>query len=413
LLGVPVSLASFLFVGVVHEAERWVWETWPSSLGWETPPAWWALPPLALAGLLVGVLVDRLPGHGGHVPVAGIGGGPVEPRELPGALLAAAACLILGAVVGPEAPLVALGTGLALWAADRLKVADAPARQMIGVVGSAAAVAAIFGNPVVGAVLLLEVVALARQPLLTVMVPCLVASGVGGLVFTGLGRWTGIEVGALSIPGLPAPRSPDAGDLLWAVPVAAVVSLGAHAALRLGRWSASLVARRTVRTTSLAGVAVGACAAVYAWLVDRSPGEVAGSGRSTLAELAASPQEWSAGALVALLLCKGVAYGISLGAFRGGPVFPAILLGGAAGVLLAPLPGLGMVPALAIGMSAGTAAVLRLPVFSVLLVVLLLGDAAASQTPVVILSAVTALITADRMNGDRPGEGAHAGPAEG
>jgi H+/Cl- antiporter ClcA len=51
--------------------------------------------------------------------------------------------------------------------------------------------------------------------------------------------------------------------------------------------------------------------------------------------------------LALLVLAKGVAYTLSLGAgFRGGPVFPALTLGLAAGTLAAILfPGLELTPA--------------------------------------------------------------------
>ena len=87
-----------------------------------------------------------------------------------------------------------------------------------------------------------------------------------------------------------------------------------------------------------------------------------------------------------------MAYALSIGVFRGGPVFPAVFLGAAVGALASTwLPGLGVLPALAIGMGAGVA-VTGLPVTSVVLVVLILGDAAASQIAVVIIAAVVALI---------------------
>jgi H+/Cl- antiporter ClcA len=103
-----------------------------------------------------------------------------------------------------------------------------------------------------------------------------------------------------------------------------------------------------------------------------------------------------------LVVCKGVAYALSIGVFRGGPVFPAIFLGAAVGVLAATwLPGLGLVPAMAIGMAAGVATT-GLPVTSVLLVVLLLGDSAANQMPVVILAVVAALIVEEKLTSLRP-----------
>jgi len=126
------------------------------------------------------------------------------------------------------------------------------------------------------------------------------------------------------------------------------------------------------------------------------------SGQALLPVLATDPAAWSTGALVALLVFKAVAYGVSIGAFRGGPVFPAVLLGAACGALADVwVPGMTLLSATAIGMAAG-AAVTGLPVSSVVLVVLLLGDAATSQLPVVILAVVTAMIVSEGLNSWAP-----------
>ncbi len=116
------------------------------------------------------------------------------------------------------------------------------------------------------------------------------------------------------------------------------------------------------------------------------------SGQATLIPLATDPSEWTTAALVMLLICKGLAYAVCLGAFRGGPVFPALMLGATFGVLGSTLvPSIGTVTGVSIGMAAGVA-VTRMPITSVLLVVLLLGDAATSQMPVVILAVVAAMV---------------------
>jgi H+/Cl- antiporter ClcA len=79
-------------------------------------------------------------------------------------------------------------------------------------------------------------------------------------------------------------------------------------------------------------------------------------------------------------------------------VFPALLVGAVVGVLASTwLPGLELLPALAIGMAAGVA-VTGLPVTSVVLVVLLLGDSATSQMPVVIVAVVTALVVEELLS---------------
>lgn len=69
------------------------------------------------AGLLVGAVIRYLPGGGGHIPAEGFSaGGAASARELPGVLVAALAGLGLGAILGPEAPLIALGGALAVLA---------------------------------------------------------------------------------------------------------------------------------------------------------------------------------------------------------------------------------------------------------------------------------------------------------
>jgi H+/Cl- antiporter ClcA len=63
------------------------------------------------------------------VPAEGFKAGAPEPREIAGVLLAALAGLGLGTVLGPEAPLIALGGGLAVWAV-RLRRRELPARAV-------------------------------------------------------------------------------------------------------------------------------------------------------------------------------------------------------------------------------------------------------------------------------------------
>ena len=114
------------------------------------------------------------------------------------------------------------------------------------------------------------------------------------------------------------------------------------------------------------------------------------------AELPAVVAEGSAGVLMLLVVAKGLAYALSLGAgFRGGPVFPAIALGVAAAMVAANvLPGLHTTPAVATGIAAGTTAVLRVPFTAVLLVSLLMGPSAFDVAPIAVLAAALAWLVA-------------------
>lgn len=120
------------------------------------------------------------------------------------------------------------------------------------------------------------------------------------------------------------------------------------------------------------------------------------SGQQSLPEVVA---ESSAAVLVLLVIVKGLAYGFSLGAgFRGGPVFPALGIGAALGVLAElVLPGLAMVPAIVAGVAASAAAVLRMPFFAVLVASLLAGSAAVDTAPIAILGAVIGWLLATAL----------------
>ncbi|MEV7595887.1 chloride channel protein [Kitasatospora sp. NPDC089797] len=409
LVGVPISLVAFGFVTLEHELQHWVWESLPDAAGYDRAPWWWPLPALLLAGLLIAPVVTRLPGRGGHVPVDGLGGAPSLPRDVPGVVLAALAGLPLGAVLGPEAPLMAIGGGLALLAVRAARRAEQPRLvPVLGTAGASAAISTIFGSPLVAAVMMIEAAGLGGPQLVALILPCLLASGVGALVFTGFGHWTGLATGALSLPHVPVSGTPDPGDFLWGVPLAVAVAVVCVAGQTLGRRVKAFTAggtgtgpsaRRTAVRTVGCALAVGCCIAGYALLTGRSPAEAALSGQATLGALAADPAAWPVGALLALVLGKTLGWGIALGSLRGGPIFPAILIGAALGVACAPLPGLGTAPALAAGLVAAGAATTGLPVTSTVLATMLLGGQAANAMPLLIVAAVTAFITGELLRG--------------
>ena len=174
---------------------------------------------VTLAGVLVGLAIQYLPGRGGHSPADGFAmHGPPTRAQLPGVVLAALAGLALGAVIGPEAPLIAIGSGLALALVGLVK-RNLPQQtsQVIGASGSFAAISALFGSPLSVAFLLMEASGLGGPLLGLVMVPGLLASGIGYLVFIGFGSWTGHGTFSLTIPGLPHFGYPDGAEFGWAI----------------------------------------------------------------------------------------------------------------------------------------------------------------------------------------------------
>ena len=118
----------------------------------------------------------------------------------------------------------------------------------------------------------------------------------------------------------------------------------------------------------------------------------------TIVALVGEPERWSEGDLLVLVACYGFGYAISLAAFRGGPVFPAVMLGVALGELIEGLPDLGHTPAIAICMAALTVSMLRFPVASILLVAILLASSALAVMPLIILSAVAAFVVTELID---------------
>jgi hypothetical protein len=147
-----------------------------------------------------------------------------------------------------------------------------------------------------------------------------------------------------------------------------------------------------IAATMAAGLLVGACASAYALITDRNPFDVASSGTQTLTMITTDPTSWGIGALIALVVFKGAAYAISLGSFRGGPIFPSIMLGGAVGVVLAPLPGLGFAGGVAIGIAAFATAAMRMPLSAFALTLLLFGSNASAVVPEVAVAVVSAFL---------------------
>ncbi|MFD6433343.1 chloride channel protein [Streptomyces venezuelae] len=400
LLGVPIALACFFFVSLQHWLQHEVWAALPAALGYEEAPWWWPLPALTLAGLLLAPVVTRMPGHGGHLPVDGLGGTPMGPRALPGVALAALATLPLGVVLGPEAPLMAVGSALALLAVRRMRGADDPRTTgVVATAGSTAAISTILGGPLVSALLVVEAAGLGGARLAALLMPCLTASATGALVFTGFGTWTGLKTGGLALPAVPPAATPDVGDFLWGLPIAALIACVLTLGRRLGRNTARWTGRGNAMTrTVLCALAVGICLSAYALLTGRSPQDAALSGQETLAELAAHPTGWSVAVLLALVVCKGLAWAVSLGGLRGGPIFPALLLGAAGSLACAGLPGLGTAPALACGICAAATAVMGLPLCGAVLTALLLGNDAYEQMPLIVGASVVAHLTTLLMN---------------
>ena len=288
LIGIPISAVAYFYLALVSKLQHWVFTSLPTGLGFHGTPVWWPVLPLVLAGVLVSATINYLPGTSGHEPSEGFkaGGGSPTGIELPGVILASLATLALGVVLGPEAPLIAIGV-----------------------------VATLLGT-----------------------------------------------------------------------------------AIRLGSLAAqTLVLRHRLVWTPVAGLAVAGVTIAFVEITGKGSQNVLFSGQSALPTLVLHASTWTVGALIVLGVAKSIAYAVSLSAFRGGPIFPAMFIGGVIGVAGSHLPGLSLVPAVAMGIGAMTTVMLRLPLTATLLAVLLFASDGLSVTPLVIVAVVVAYVLTARM----------------
>jgi H+/Cl- antiporter ClcA len=227
-----------------------------------------------------------------------------------------------------------------------------------------------------------------------VLLPGLLAAGVGSLIFVGLNDLTGFGNFSLTISHIPHVGSPTGAEFLWAIGIGLAAAVLATNIFRVARLLRPIVEPRRVLLTPLVGLAVGGLAVAFAAGTGRSSSDVLFSGQSALPTLVEHAATWTAGALALLLVCKSLAYAISLSSFRGGPIFPAMFIGAAGGIALSHLPGLPMIAGAAIGVGAMTAGALKLPMTAVLLPSLLFISDALALMPVVIVAVVVSYVTA-------------------
>src|SRR5437763_4754663 len=314
IVGVVASFAAWGFLELVHQIQVGVFQGLPKDLGFHSTPRWWHLPVLAVAGVVTAFAITRLPGRGGHVPAYGLKSGQIQPIELPSVILAALASIGLGLVIGPEAPLIALGGGLGLLAM-RLINKDAPNEvgAVMAAAGMFAAVSLIFASPVIAAVLMIEVSGLGGSRLTLILIPGLLAAGIGSLISIGMGSWTGLSTSAYALGplSLPAFARPDVTDFLWTMPFAVAIALGTFVIFTGARALVPVITPRPFLYLPLIGLVVAALAIAFTYATDHGANEVLFSGQDQLPGLASSASSWSLGALALLIVFKGIGYSLS------------------------------------------------------------------------------------------------------
>jgi H+/Cl- antiporter ClcA len=400
LAGIPVAAAAAAFESIVHGLTTLFWTDIPKDvLDVSEPPWWYVLLLPTFAGLLTAGAL-QLPGKGGHSPADGLSFAPAGPKLAASTILAASASLVFGIVLGPEAPLIAIGLALGT-VAGRLAARNQQMAAMVALAGGFAAISTVFGGPLPSSLLLFEAVATSGKfpsgMLQRILLPGLLAAGIGQLVFTGVAGWSGVHVTSLTVPNLPEYGSVRVADIGLTIVVAIVVAIVVLAARRVGSVAFHRIGGR-LPVLLVGGLLVGAIAVVFHETSGKPLSLVLFSGESGLSDLLT---QTSAGVLVGLVLAKGLAYAISIGAgFRGGPVFPALFVGVAvATVAHVADTKFAVTAAVSVGVAAAIAAALRTPFTAVVLAALLVGTPGVHTVPLAIIAAVVAWLIALAASG--------------
>lgn len=406
-IGVVVSLAAWCFLEAVYQIQQELFTHLPHALGYADGfPWWWPLPVLAIAGVLVALCIQRLPGDGGHLPAKGLAmsGGLPRNIELPGVVLAGLLTVGFGLVLGPEGPLLALGSGVAVLTVTlaRRNMAS-QALIVIAASGSFAAVSFIFSSPLIAAVLLIEAAGIGGPRLPLILLPGLLGAGIGTLVSIGMGSFTGLSSAAYALGPLQLPHftHPTVGQFGWTIALALVIAVGARILVIGGLETHRIVSARLIVWLPVIGLVVAGLAIAFHGATGKSAEQVLFSGQDALTGLAEQAGTWSVWALLLVIAFKGLAYSLCMGSFRGGPTFPAIFLGAAAGVAASHLPGFSLTPAMAVGIGAATAAILRLPLSAAVLATLLTAHAGTGDEPLIIVGVVIAYLCTIMLSADR------------
>ncbi|MBM7505180.1 ion channel protein [Agromyces aurantiacus] len=328
-IGIITALMLWALEAVAGVIEDAVWTTLPDALGID-PSGWWIVAVLTTTGLLVGVCLQFIPGHGGpDSATTELFEPPLKLRTLPSIAIVTVLGLAGGVSLGPENPIIAINVSLAVALLARFVPRVPPRLAML--MAAAGTIGALFGTPVGAALLFTGALAAVRGggSLWDKLFLPLASAAAG----SGTMHVLGVPPLSFTVP----PSTVDALDVVIGVAVAcAAVLVGLLGVIALPVVHRAFHALRSpILIAGLGGLVLGVL------------GFIGGpitlfKGLDQMGELLANPDDYSPGDLVLIVVVKLVALVVAASAaFRGGRVFPATFIGVAIGVLAsAVIPGL-------------------------------------------------------------------------
>ena len=372
LIGVVVGLSTLAFIKLIL-LFQWIGYGDASEIRYShiiaARPAWQVILVPAIGGLVLGVVMQFLPGRRYHgiadvMEACALNSARMPVRSGVGAGLAAALSLGVGAPLGREGPAVHIGASISAWLAEKLGLAHKQSLALLGC-GAAAAVAVSFNTPIAAVIFALEVIV--GYFTLRVFAPIVIAAMLAMLVREFfLGSY-------IAFPVLPNTIGSNWEILLFAI-------LGVLGALLAKAMLATIGQFEQVwKRTGLPQWCQPAVAGAVMGIIALPLPQILGLGYE--GSLLALRGELENDLLVALLLAKFfiVCLAFSSG-FAGGVFGPAVFMGTMLGGLfwallsLAGLPLSGQGVYATIGLAAVASALLGAPISTVLIVFELTRD---------------------------------------
>ncbi|PTR24011.1 H+/Cl- antiporter ClcA [Rhodococcus sp. OK519] len=322
LVGVAATAVPIAVLAAARVLAVFLYERVPDALGFSGDARWWPVAVLTSAGVVVGLIVWLVPGHGGRDSATAGLIGPLMPlRVLPSLLLALVIALGAGVSLSPENVLVAVNAALAVWVLARM--APTVASDRVVVLATAATIGVQFGTPIAAPLAYLELTGRrVRGNLWDAVSAPLVAAGAGTMTMAILDR----PVLALDMPDY---GTTTLRDLIGGMAIATVTAVAMLAAVYAYRGLHTLFHRvhNPVLMTGAAGVVLGLVGAL-------GGRESMFKDVSTMRSLVDEAPNLSILRLTVLGLCSLVAFSVAAaGGFRGGRVIASAAIGVTAGLL--------------------------------------------------------------------------------
>ncbi len=336
-LGLFAGLFGIVYLGGIEILTENIWPEWASARWFSGGVPAFLIP--VVAGLLVGVVyrVFRLPSRfTGFIDE--LQEGAVEPSTAPGAVGIAVLSLVGGASLGPEAPMGTAGGAAGTWLARR-RNGDKHMTRQLSFIGMSGAFGGLMSTPIGGPLLAFELEHdQTHNYYFTNLVPGIIAGAVAfGVMWPVVGA---PFKGLLTISHGPFES--------WMLVAAVAMGLvGVIAALIVGRLLVGVSA--ALRPLDTRPIVRGLVGGLILGAIGFTLPLTLFSGQTALPVVLDEFGDIGLVTLIALVLLKAVALGVSLGSgFYGGPIFPMFFIGAVLGIVVHLL-----VPAIPLALAVG------------------------------------------------------------